>query len=71
MSGKRSRRQPRMRVKSIDRVERVGPHTYCVEATVVEDDRPRRSGPKEHEVDGFTDRNGKHVRRHLARNPSR
>lgn len=63
----------RLRVKSIDCVERTGKGEYHVEATMVEDDRPRRGGGR-HKVEGhFAHENGrrKWVPEHEARDPRR
>jgi hypothetical protein len=66
--------ETRYRVKSIDKVERTGPKTVKVEATFIEDDRPRGHGRGRHEVTGHWETvKGKRVwiRDHEAANPRR
>jgi hypothetical protein len=73
-SKKRKDGSARLRVKSVDRVECVGPGTYKVEATMVEDDQPARKGRGTHRVtEHRMVRQGRNtwVSEHEARNPRR
>jgi hypothetical protein len=65
--------EAKLRVKRIDEVRYEGNGTYHVEATMVEDDRPRKGGDR-HDVSGHWEiRKGKrvYVQDHDAKNPRR